>query len=52
MRELKIAYGNSSRTKTWKNSMVLWEDLCERLRNTVRTSETMEEYPEIHITFE
>lgn len=44
MRELKIAYGNSSRAKTWKNSTVLWEDLCERLRNTVRTSETMEEY--------
>lgn len=44
MRELPIAYGNSSHARFWSNKTTTWNELCERLRNTVRTTETVEEY--------
>ena len=45
MRNLPIAYGNSCYAKTWANKTTTWNELCERLKNTVRTTETVEEYP-------
>ena len=47
MRDLPIAYGNSCYAKTWSNKTTKWENLCERLRNTTRTTETVEEYPKM-----
>lgn len=47
MRDLPIAYGNSCYAKTWANKTTAWEDLCERLKNTIRTTESMEEYPKL-----
>lgn len=44
MRDLPIAYGNSCQAKFWSNKTIRWDKLCERLRTTVRTSETAEEY--------
>ncbi len=44
MRELKIAYGNSRMDKRWKNGEISWEDFCNRVRTTIRTTETLEEY--------
>ena len=44
MRELKVAYGHSSKAKVWKNSTISWEDLCEKLKTTYRTAETADEY--------
>lgn len=44
MRELKVAYGRSSKAKTWKNDTAAWGDLCDRLRTTYRTAETQDEY--------
>lgn len=44
MREFKIAYGRSCNALKWTNSKITWEELCEKLRTTVKTSETAEEY--------
>ena len=44
MRELKIAYGQSSHAKKWSNKTILFDDLCERLKTTIRTPESAEEY--------
>lgn len=44
MRELKVAYGRSSKAKSWKNGVTLWSDLCEKLKTTYRTTETQDEY--------
>ena len=44
MRKYKISYGNSCHAKTWHNSSITWEELCEKLKTTVRTCETVEEY--------
>lgn len=44
MRELKIAYGNSRQAKTWVNKTTLYDALKERLRVTIRTAESAEEY--------
>ncbi len=44
MRELKIAYGQSSHAKKWSNKTILFDDLCERLKITIRTPESAEEY--------
>ena len=44
MRELNIAYGNSCMAKKWSNKTITWEDLGERLKHTIRTSESVEEY--------
>lgn len=47
MRDLCIAYGNSCMAKTWSNKTTTFDDLCERLKTTVRTTETVQEYPKI-----
>ena len=47
MRELKIAYGSSCFAKVWSNKTITFDALCERLRNTIRTPETVEEYPKL-----
>lgn len=44
---LDVAYGNSRKTKVWKNKQTLWSDLLDRLATTTRTSETVAEYKEM-----
>ena len=41
---MKIAVGNSRMDKKWKNREISWEDLCDKVRVTLRTTETVEEY--------
>ena len=45
MRELRIAYGSSCFAKVWSNKTITFAALCDRLSTTVRTPETVEEYP-------
>ena len=47
MRDLKIAYGNSRQSKFWSNKTTTFDDLCERLKTPIRTSETSAEYPNL-----
>jgi hypothetical protein len=47
MRELPIAYGGSCFAKKWSNKKITFDDLCERLKTTIRTPETAEEYPKL-----
>lgn len=44
MRDLNIAYGNSCMAKKWSNKTITFGELCGRLENTIRTTETVEEY--------
>ncbi len=44
MRDLKIAYGNSCHSKKWSNKVIRFGDLKERLKTTIRTTESVEEY--------
>ena len=44
MRKLNIAYGNSRQAKMWVNNTVSFDDLKERLKVTIRTTESVEEY--------
>ena len=44
MRKLNIAYGNSRQAKMWVNKTVSFDDLKERLKVTIRTTESAEEY--------
>lgn len=44
MRDLNIAYGNSCMVKKWSNKTITFGELCGRLENTIRTTETVEEY--------
>ena len=44
MRKLAIAYGNSRQAKTWVNKTTTFDELKERLKVTIRTSESAEEY--------
>lgn len=44
MRDLNIAYGNSRTAKQWSNKTIRFGDLKERLKTTIRTSESAEEY--------
>ena len=41
---MKIAVGNSRRTKRWKNKDISWEDFKRIVRTTKRTTETVSEY--------
>ena len=43
-RKYNIAVGNSCEAKYWSNEAIAFDELCEKLRNTKRTSETVEEY--------
>ena len=47
MRDLNIAYGNSCMAKRWSNKTTSWEALGERLKTTIRTTESVEEYQKI-----
>ena len=47
MREMKIAYGSSCFAKVWSNKTITFDALCDRLKNTIRTPETVEEYPKL-----
>lgn len=44
MRELNIAYGSSRTAKQWSNKTISFDDLRERLKMTIRTPESEEEY--------
>lgn len=44
MRELPIAYGNSRHARNWVNKKISYGGLKERLRVTIRTTESAEEY--------
>ena len=44
MRDLSIAYGNSRQAKKWINKTISFNDLKERLKTTIRTTESAEEY--------
>lgn len=39
-----IATGKSSKSKQWKNKKMSWDDIVEKLSQTTRTPETVEEY--------
>ena len=41
---MKIAFGNSRMDKRWKNKEMSWDELCEVVSHTKRTTETVEEY--------
>ena len=41
---MKIAVGNSRMDKKWKNREISWEELCQKVSTTIRTTETVEEY--------
>lgn len=41
---MKIAYGNKRTDKLWKNSDVTWEELCERIKTPITTTESVSEY--------
>lgn len=47
MRELKIALGNSRQAKFWSNKTIPFDDICERLKTPIRTTETAEEYAKL-----
>ena len=47
MRKLSISYGNSCFAKIWSNKTTSWDDLCQRLSTTIRTTESAEEYPDM-----
>ncbi len=44
MINFKICYGNKRNSLKWNNSYVTWDDFLGRIKNTVRTSEKVEEY--------
>lgn len=44
MRPLAIAYGNNRQAKTWTNKKITFDELKERLKVTIRTPESAEEY--------
>lgn len=44
MRPLAIAYGNNRQAKTWTNKTITFNELKERLKVTIRTPESVEEY--------
>lgn len=48
MRDLSIAYGSSRQAKKWVNKTVKFDDLKERLKVTIRTPESAEEYKKMN----
>lgn len=44
MKPLAIAYGNNRQAKTWTNKTITFDELKERLKVTIRTPESAEEY--------
>ncbi|MEA4870893.1 MAG: virulence-associated E family protein [Christensenella sp.] len=47
MRNLPIAYGNSCFAKTWSNKTITFDELCVRMEQTIRTTESVEEYQKL-----
>jgi len=47
MRDLKIAHGDSRLSKRWVNKKITFEELCERFKVTLRTTETAAEYKKL-----
>lgn len=43
-RTLDIAVGLTAHSKIWKNTSIKWEDFTDRLRKSVQTNETLEQY--------
>ena len=52
MRDLSIAYGNSRQAKKWINKTISFNDLKERLKTTIRTTESAEEYAKMQKAME
>lgn len=50
MRSLAIAYGNNRQAKTWVNKTITYDELKDRLKVTIRTSESAEEYAKMKKT--
>lgn len=50
MRDLAIAYGNNRQAKKWVNKTIKYDDLKERLKVTIRTTESAEEYAKMNKT--
>ena len=48
MRNLAIAYGNSRQALKWVNKTTTFDDLKERLKITIRTPESAEEYAKLN----
>lgn len=44
MRDLSIAHGTSCHATKWSNKTITFDELCDRLKNTIRTPESAEEY--------
>lgn len=44
MRKYMISVGNSRQSKNWMPQEITWEELCGRLRNPIRTAETVKQY--------
>ncbi len=44
LRKLSIAYGSNRHAKRWTNKVITYNDLKERLKVTIRTPESAEEY--------
>ena len=47
MRDLKIAYGDSRQSKFWSNKTISFDDLKEKLKTPIRTTETAAEYQKL-----
>lgn len=44
MRDLNIAYGNNRQAKRWVNKTITFDELKEKLKVPIRTTESAEEY--------
>lgn len=44
MRDLNIAYGNNRQAKRWVNKTIKFDELKEKLKVPIRTTESAEEY--------
>ena len=51
MRDLAISYGNSRQAKKWVNKTISFDALKERLKTTIRTTESAEAYASIAPAF-
>ena len=38
MRDLPISYGNSCHARFWSNKTIEWNELCKKLKTTIRTN--------------
>jgi len=41
---MKLAIGNSRMDKVWRNREFTWDEFCERVSTTIRTTESVSEY--------